>query len=206
MALLSNKFIIPGVNHFITIRQIKNLENEGLKFDTNEDNIYITEKIYCTNIIKMLRLVIQIMIFSYYVGCYWYLFCFMSIGLVHHHENEELYMESENDSFIFHRDSWDLVNQPHLRQVLVSMYFAFTTLSTIGLGDYYPVSNTERLVGSFVILIGVAMFSYILSELLNSFILIKNIEKPFGDEINLDRFFTTLKGFNRGRPIDKNIQ
>jgi hypothetical protein len=76
------------------------------------------------------------------------------------------------------------------------MYFAFTTLSTIGLGDLHPVSNTERLVGSFVILIGVAMFSYILSELLNSFDLINEIEKPFGDESELDKFFITLKRFN----------
>ena len=90
--------------------------------------------------------------------------------------------------------------------MLISMYFAFTTLSTIGLGDYHPVSNTERLVGSFVILIGVAMFSYILSELLNSFDLINEIEKPFGDEKDLDKFFITLKRFNYNQPIKKEIQ
>ena len=46
------------------------------------------------------------------------------------------------------------------------MYFAFTSLSTVGFGDFYPVSDLERVVGSFVLLIGVAMFSYILGELL----------------------------------------
>jgi voltage-gated potassium channel len=48
----------------------------------------------------------------------------------------------------------------------VLMYFAFTTLSTVGFGDYYPVSNIERLVGSFVMLFGVAIFSYCAGELL----------------------------------------
>ena len=86
------------------------------------------------------------------------------------------------------------------------MYFAFTTLSTIGLGDFHPVSNTERLVGSFVILIGVAMFSYILGELLFCFELIKCIDKPFGDEEDLDKFFITLQGFNYNKPIKKEIQ
>ena len=47
------------------------------------------------------------------------------------------------------------------------MYFAFTTLSTVGFGDYYPVSNTERLVGAFGMLFGVALFSYCAGELLN---------------------------------------
>ena len=53
------------------------------------------------------------------------------------------------------------------------MYFAFTSLSTVGFGDYYPVSDLERLVGSFVLLAGVAMFSYILSDLLSQIELIK---------------------------------
>jgi hypothetical protein len=50
--------------------------------------------------------------------------------------------------------------------MLINTYFAFTTLSTIGLGDYYPVSDIERLVGSFVLLFGVALFSYMMGELL----------------------------------------
>ena len=50
---------------------------------------------------------------------------------------------------------------------MISIYFAFTSLSTVGFGDYYPVSSLERVVGAFVLLIGVAMFSYILGELIN---------------------------------------
>jgi voltage-gated potassium channel len=46
------------------------------------------------------------------------------------------------------------------------MYFAFTSLSTVGFGDYYPVSDLERLISSIILLIGVAMFSYILGNLM----------------------------------------
>ena len=42
------------------------------------------------------------------------------------------------------------------------MYFAFTTLSTVGFGDYAPRSNLERLVFTAVLLGGVAIFSYIM--------------------------------------------
>ena len=44
-------------------------------------------------------------------------------------------------------------------------YFAFTTLATIGLGDYVPISNEERAIAVIVLLLGVCIFSYIMSEL-----------------------------------------
>ena len=49
------------------------------------------------------------MIFTYYVGCYWYLFSFMSVGVDHHHDDEETFVSTE-DSFVFHPGGWDLVN------------------------------------------------------------------------------------------------
>jgi amino acid permease len=52
------------------------------------------------------------------------------------------------------------------------MYFSFTSLSTVGFGDYEPVSDAERLVGAFVLLFGVAIFSYIMGifiEILDQF-------------------------------------
>ena len=53
-----------------------------------------------------------------------------------------------------------------LKKMNTNLYFAFTTLSTVGLGDYYPMSDLERLVGSFFLLIGVSAFSYGMGELL----------------------------------------
>ena len=41
-------------------------------------------------------------------------------------------------------------------------YFAFTTLTTTGLGDVSPISASERLFGSMMLFGGVAMFSYIM--------------------------------------------
>ena len=77
-------------------------------------------------------------------------------------------------------------------RVLTSTYFAFTTLSTVGLGDYYPVSDTERLAGSFFLLMGVAMFSYMMGELLERIIRIQTLDVDIGDEDDLDRFFILL--------------
>lgn len=52
---------------------------------------------------------------------------------------------------------------------MTSLYFALTILSTVGYGDYFPVSNVEMLAALVVMLGGVAFFSYIMGNLLEIF-------------------------------------
>ena len=40
----------------------------------------------------------------------------------------------------------------------------FTTLSTVGFGDYNPKSEVERVIMTFILLIGVACFSWIMGQ------------------------------------------
>lgn len=49
------------------------------------------------------------------------------------------------------------------------LYFSFTTLTTVGLGDFHPKSSVERIFISFFMLFGVAIFSVILNNLLEVF-------------------------------------
>jgi len=46
--------------------------------------------------------------------------------------------------------------------MIILMYFSFTSLTTVGFGDFNPRSNVERLFISFGLLFGVAIFSYIM--------------------------------------------
>jgi hypothetical protein len=42
-------------------------------------------------------------------------------------------------------------------------YFIFTTLSTVGFGDMSPQAPHERLLGAFLLMFGVAIFSMFMS-------------------------------------------
>jgi len=42
-----------------------------------------------------------------------------------------------------------------------------TSMSTVGFGDYYPISDEERIVYSFVLLFGVALFSIFMGQLID---------------------------------------
>jgi hypothetical protein len=58
-----------------------------------------------------------------------------------------------------------LLNLPATRTVLINTYFAFTTLTSVGFGDYYPVSKIERGCYVLVFLFGVALFSFFMGDL-----------------------------------------
>lgn len=75
-------------------------------------------------------------------------------------------------------------------------YYVFTTLTTVGFGDYYPVGNIERLFGVPMMFFGVMTFSYVMGvygEILDKF---KSIEKEFDEGDRLICFMDTMKHFN----------
>ena len=53
------------------------------------------------------------------------------------------------------------------REGIAAVYFAFTSLSTVGFGDYHPYSNEERLFCAFILLSGVLIFSFLMDYFLN---------------------------------------
>ena len=78
-------------------------------------------------------------------------------------------------------------------QVIVLFYFSFTTLTTVGFGDLNPRSNAERIYMAFGMLIGVAVFSYYMGELIEMISLGSDDDEEADD---LAKFFGLLKNFN----------
>ena len=139
----------------------------------------------------------------YFVGQYWLIFVQVGYMIQHgvdedHDEELELMNYSQFTSFISN-DGWDIKEKTSFDQVIIATYFALTSLSTVGLGDFYPISDIERLMGSFVLLAGVCMMSYVLSSLR---FMIKNIDKlngEFEQRDELENFFIMLEMFNHGK-------
>ena len=65
-------------------------------------------------------------------------------------------------------------NKDVITNIIILKYFSFTTLSTVGFGDFEPRSNAERLLIAFGMLIGVAIFSSILGNFINMLDVIKD--------------------------------
>ena len=76
------------------------------------------------------------------------------------------------------------------------IYFAFTSLTTVGFGDFYPISDQEQLFAAFMLLFGVLIFSYIMNEYIALIDNYKEHIAEYDEGDNLRKFFGMLKHFN----------
>ena len=83
-------------------------------------------------------------------------------------------------------------------------YYAITTLSTIGYGDYSPVSTQERIMASFILMFGVAVFSFIMGQFIEILMNYKSLWKV-GEHKDLSKWIALLSRFNNGNPLNKEL-
>lgn len=69
------------------------------------------------------------------------------------------------------------------------MYFSFTSLSTVGFGDFHPRSNAERLFTAFMLLFGVAIFSYCMGIFISILDGFKRLDEEIDEGDELTKFF-----------------
>ena len=76
------------------------------------------------------------------------------------------------------------------------MYYAFTSLSTVGFGDFHPKNDSERLFCAIILLFGVAIFSLIMGNFITILASFQNLNAELDDGDNLSKFFGTIRKFN----------
>jgi len=105
---------------------------------------------------RTIYLIFVIYTIVYFVGVLWFIFAY---------ELHELYLRYEinhNEKFFYIENGLDQIISDHSKILVIAMYFSFTSLSTVGFGDYYPKSNVERLVCALMLLSGVIVFTVII--------------------------------------------
>ena len=79
-------------------------------------------------------------------------------------------------------------------------------MSTVGFGDYAPRGNIERLLGSQILIFGVAIFSYIMGNFIAILDEFKNYHEPLENGDQLTRFFGTIQEFNGKKPMEVELK
>lgn len=85
------------------------------------------------------------------------------------------------------------------------MYYSFTTLSTVGFGDFHPRGNHERIIACFVLMFGVAIFSYIMGNFISILDSFKEMNSIIDEGDSLARFLGLLKRFNGNKDINSKL-
>ena len=100
----------------------------------------------------MFRLITIILVLSYLLGTLWFILT--------------LHTTTSDDQFTFYNE-YEMYDKTEKENLVSVVYFMFTTLSTVGFGDFHPKSEVERAVMTFILLIGVATFSWIISQFID---------------------------------------
>lgn len=103
-------------------------------------------------------------------------------------------------------DEYQLYDKTKLEDITIFIYYSFTTLSTVGFGDYHPKSNTERIFVAFFMLFGVMIFSYIMGNFIE---MLHNFQGQYGDNediSDLTRFLAFIQKLNFGDPQKDDFQ
>ena len=89
---------------------------------------------------------------------------------------------------------------------IVLTYFAFTSLSTVGFGDYYPKNSFERICCTIILLFGNSIFGYIIGDF-NGMIQEAKLQVVETDEYEeLTRFFNMMENFNGNKPMSEKLK
>ena len=121
----------------------------------------------------------------YFFGVYWYLFSETLYIFYQGHEHgegpqafDDLEEKDEHhNTWVYYEHNWDILNEDLTSTLITNIYFATTTLSTVGFGDYYPVDTAERLLGAFLLYFGQAGFNFLVIQFLDVMNAIQRIDK-----------------------------
>jgi hypothetical protein len=106
----------------------------------------ILDQLVIINLLNVFTLIVRIVFLAFSVGV-----LMIIIGKI------EIYNPSDqHDDWI---TVWALDEKSHGEHVTISLYYALTTLTTVGFGDFYPTTSLERLVMIVIFVGGVSVFS-----------------------------------------------
>ena len=191
MTRLFRLFRLPKLVRLIDISRINQLLKSFFENSSRDQRIVAQQ--FLMYAYKIFRLIIIALIITYFIGCLWYTI--------------SSNMNTSNPTFINYTDFTNVIDEKTMwERFIISWYFALTTLSTVGYGDYYPVSDVERIWAVAIMLGGVAFFSYIMGSFID---IIQNYNMKMGgnDEksTDLNNWLTLLTRFTGRKPLSKNL-
>lgn len=176
--------------------------------DCREEDHNKIELFHVTSyLLKIIIMMINIFNFTYLIGAIWWIITesiedFYYDAVYGKLTDEQLKNQGLKSQFqVF----YGLIYKDRTYNLISQIYFSFTTMSTVGFGDYAPRSNIERVIGSFLLLLGVAIFSYILGSFQNLIVHFQALIKDNTDNSGLELFFQVLKKYNRNRDLPQDI-
>ena len=150
-------FFMPQIRKYYSKKLAVVLLDETKKNNVVESNNFIIERTRMRNNINSLRILLAILGSIYFSSIVWFLIISEQVSNTKTKKTlNEMHDQEENFASFF-----GLMDMPSSQTQIISAYYSFTTLSQVGFGDYYPISNIERIICSGLMFLGVAVYSFV---------------------------------------------
>mmetsp|Transcript_42684 Transcript_42684/g.65488 ORF Transcript_42684/g.65488 Transcript_42684/m.65488 type:complete len:151 (+) Transcript_42684:1347-1799(+) len=141
--------------------------------------------------LKMFKSIIVMVCLAYFTGLAWYVFSSynstrFSNSFIEAYEFEEMFDTS-------------------LKRISALTYYVFTTLSTVGLGDFTPKNSAERVLMTFIMLFGVMFTSFLMDSFSTMLAELRSFNDNFDDSERFNLFLGTMKKLNGDKPLPKKL-
>lgn len=150
---------MANVKKYYEQRLLKVIEDVDKRDNIDLDQNKIMTVIMISYIFKTFKLVIIIFQVSYFLGIFFYIYCLIVKDILDY-QAEKAEVENTTDSFI----TIYMENKNAYEKAIGMTYYAFTSLATVGFGDMRPFNDAERALVAFILLFGVAIFSYVMGN------------------------------------------
>lgn len=104
---------------------------------------------------------------AFFVGMTWHIVCEITFRSheAFYRGNKTLTIEQvKSNKFVNSNNFWyefEMYQKAGTDTFLICFYFAMTSLTTVGFGDFYPKADPERLICAAIFIFGTAIFAYI---------------------------------------------
>lgn len=119
---------------------------------------------------QILQIVLIIFSLAYFLGILWFIICENFINWEHALSSEPNLLSMDVyrglNTFYIYEDYGFRDDDSNFDSLAKVWYFGLTTLTTIGFGDFSPVSYNEKLIVAVILLIAVGVFSIIMANFL----------------------------------------
>ena len=170
------------------------------------DVILITKQIMIGKVFEIIKLIIEILNICYFLGHGWLIVCFILKNQQTQNflgKSEEELAHENTDNFF---EYYGILDNTFSHNAILACYYTLTTLSTVGFGDLAPRSDSERFICSGILLIGVAIFSVFLGQLMDILAAYKSVNEELDETDRLDLFFGLMKHFNNDQPLEPSFE
>ena len=163
--------------------------------DPTVDRVKLSRQVVIMYLFKIFRVLAVILLLAYILGCIWFVYVMVLYDAKDYFISWYGY---EQELFV---EEYDLKNTDPPINAIKMTYFAFTTLSSVGFGDFYPKNTEERILMIIIFLFSLTVFSAILGYMQDLLALQDKLDAENGDRESLQRFLGVLVRYNNHLPL-----